>query len=107
MTNSFLEYVKSARVFYLSRYIFVGKSNRTNIPVDDELNVLNGTIFVEHCIVRYYDYFDWCETPKYMSNSVLSTSQLKDIAAYCAQKNITIFELLFNVMKFKPANPDG
>ena len=93
--------------FQRNRYIFVGKSNRTNIPVDDELNVLNGTLFVEHCIVRYYDYLNWCETPKYMSNSLLSTSQLKDIAEYCAQKNITIFDFLFNVMKFKPANPDG
>ena len=93
--------------FQRNRYIFVDKSNRTNIPVDDELNVLNGTLFVEHCIVRYYDYLNWCETPKYMSNSLLSTSQLKDIAEYCAQKNITIFDFLFNVMKFKPANPDG
>ena len=93
--------------FQRNRYIFVGKSNRTNIPVDDELNVLNGTLFVEHSIVRYDDYLKWCETPRYMSNSLLSTSQLKDIAEYCAQKNITIFDFLFNVMKFKPANPDG
>lgn len=41
-------------------------------------------------------------TPDYMKNNPLSASQVEDLAEYCKSKNVSLFDFLFNRMRFEP-----
>ena len=86
--------------FRRDSFIFVGKSNRTKIPASEELYVAEPNKFVNNCIRDQYSYLRWEKVPSYMSDNLLSTTQLEDLAKYCEQKNMTLFDFLFNVTHF-------
>ena len=89
---------------YLSRdrYVFVNKSNTTAIPLNKDIYVCHRDNMTKNSIKSTYYYSSWCTTPDYMPANPLSQDQLKSIASYCADRNVTIFDFLFNDMKFEP-----
>lgn len=89
-----------ANYFKRDKYIFVNKNSSTNIPVSPR-------ILVKRDINRYLlnnlkSYKSYCNTPDFMSNMPLSAAQVNNLAAYCAEKKVTIFDFLFNQMMFEP-----
>lgn len=100
--NRICESVDDLFVNYFKRdkYIFVNKNNNTNIPLSTEI-IAKSNINKE-IITSKGAYSKWCTTPKYMSSMPLNASQVENLAAYCAKKNVTIFDFLFNEMGFKP-----
>ena len=83
--------------FLKDKFIFVNKSNNTNIKVssniyvatdlDTDLNIKGGKMKT---------------TPAYMTDNPLSAAQVKALAKYCKEKDTTLFEFLFNEMGFTP-----
>lgn len=91
-----------AQYFGRDKYIFVNRNNHTNIPLSSDIYVCDRNSMTEKSIQSTYYYSNWVKTPDHMSKNPLSQDQLKSLAAYCAEKNMTIFDFVLNDMKFKP-----
>ena len=82
------------------KYTFVGESSSTNIPLRKRILVRANSN--KDLIVNPKWYEKWCRTPDFMSSMPLSTSHVEKLAAYCARRKTTIFDFLFNEMRFEP-----
>ena len=85
--------------FGRDKFIFVNKSNNTNVKLNTEIKCVDH--YAKQMLNQRDPYTD-AGTPDFMKNNPLSASQVKDLAKYCGEKNITLFEFLFNRIGFKP-----
>ena len=86
--------------FTRDRFVFVDKSNTTRVALNR--SILIDFVFGTNCVVDASHYGSWVKTPDYMHNVPLTEKQVDNIASYCADKNIMIFDLLFNRVGFLP-----
>ena len=86
---------------YLSRdkYIFVNRSNNTNIKVDKNL------LYVIEIgkILPIQIFTQAMTTPDYVKKNPLTEDHIKALANYCNSRNVCPWQFLFNEMCFDPA----
>ena len=82
------------------RFIFVNKSNNVNIKLNQKM-IARDQFHTSGVIKDPKHYGAWVETPNYMKNMPLSTEQMEALVTYCANKNITMFDLLLNRVGFE------
>lgn len=92
LTGSKSPYKFSAKFFSKDRFIFINKSCKTNIPLSPEVAALP----------LRSDYVS-LETIETKAKEVpLSRAQVEALVSYCSEKNMTLFQFLFNKMQFRP-----
>jgi hypothetical protein len=86
--------------FNRDKFIFVKKSNNTNIKLNSELLV--GFDYARQCTNDKEAYWKCTKATDQMKNNPLSADDVTKLAEYCKEKNTSLFELLFNNVGFEP-----
>lgn len=79
------------------RYIFVGRNNSTNIKVDRNLWLVD-----DFANTKAFENLQngWLTQAEYSYASPLTGERTKHLIDYCREKNITLWQFLFNEMGF-------
>ena len=84
------------------RFVYVGRSTTTHVELNQKL--FFQAAFGRECW-RYGDDINpdnWHITPSIMARNPLNEWQVNSLIEYCNAKNVTVFDFLFNQVRFTP-----